>query len=199
MQLARAGAPIAGDATYGGPPAPRLMLHAVRLEIVSPRGRRLSLRAPEPPEMREWLERGDRGPRVYDDDGALRRALALAFERRWGLLRAMPAARATTVMRLANEDGDALPGLSVDFYAGFAVASFGGELVEDAARRSRALDAIASFGVDGVYEKSRPKNASALTPEKREVARAAHALARRGRAVDARRARRGPAVLRPPR
>ena len=168
IQLARAGSPIAGDTIYGGPAAPRLMLHAAGLEIVAPSGKRLALRAPEPPEMREWLERGDRADRVYDDEPALRRALRLAFERRWGLLRAMPPARATTVMRLANEEGDALPGLALDFYAGFAVASFYGELAETPARRARVLDALASFGFDGVYEKSRPKNARA-TPAEREA------------------------------
>src|SRR6185437_16875311 len=151
IQLARAGSPIAGDTIYGGPAAPRLMLHAAALEVASPSGKRLHLRAPEPPEMREWLERGDRSGRVYEDAAALRRALGLAFERRWGLLRAMPPARATTAFRLANEEGDALPGVAVDFYAGWAVATF-----YDEVDRARVLDAIASFGFDGVYEKSRP-------------------------------------------
>jgi len=166
IQLARAGSPIAGDRTYGGAPAPRLMLHASGLALASPSGRRLELRAPDPPEMREWLERGDRGARVYDDDAALRRALALAFERRWGLLRAMPAARATTVMRLANDEGDALPGLAIDYYAGYAVASFYREI----AARERVLDAVASFGFDGVYEKSRPKDARASAAEREVLA-----------------------------
>ncbi len=170
IQLAKTGSPIAGDALYGGAPAPRLMLHAAALEVLSPRGERLALRAPEPPEMREWLELGDRGARVYEDDGALRRALRLAFERRWGLLRALPPARATTVMRLANEEGDGLPGLAIDFYAGFAVATFYGEIAEHAGRRARVLDAIASFGFDGVYEKSRPKNARASPAERRALA-----------------------------
>jgi 23S rRNA (cytosine1962-C5)-methyltransferase len=170
IQLARAGSPIAGDRTYGGAPAPRLMLHAAGLDVVSPRGRRLSLRAPEPPEMREWLERGDRGESVFDDDRALRAALALAFERRWGLLRAMPEARATTVMRLANEEGDAVPGLAVDYYAGWAVASFYGEVAERPERRVRVLDALASFGFDGVYEKSRPRNPRAGTAEREALA-----------------------------
>ncbi|HEY1954978.1 MAG TPA: class I SAM-dependent methyltransferase [Polyangiaceae bacterium] len=166
IQLARAGSPIAGDTIYGGPAAPRLMLHAAALEVSSPSGKRLHLRAPEPPEMREWLERGDRGARVYEDPNALRRALALAFERRWGLLRAMPPARATTVFRLANEEGDALPGLAVDYYAGFAVATFYGEM----ARPAVVLDALASFGFDGVYEKSRPKNARASPAEREALA-----------------------------
>ena len=167
IQLQRAGSPIAGDTLYGGAPAPRLMLHAMGLDVVAPNGKTLALRAPVPEEMREWLEQGDRGERVYDDEGALRSALSLAFERRWGLLRAMPEGRATDVFRLANDEGDALPGLTIDFYAGFVVVSFSREFTNE--RRARILAAIASFGFDGVYEKSRPKNASALTPAQREA------------------------------
>ncbi len=167
IQLQRVGSPIAGDTMYGGPAAPRLMLHAMGLDVVAPNGKKLALRAPVPEEMREWLERGDRGERVYDDDRALHASLALAFERRWDLLRAMPEARATDVFRLANDEGDALPGLTVDFYAGFAVASFSRDFTNE--RRARILDAIASFGFDGLYEKSRPKDASALTAAQREA------------------------------
>jgi len=167
IQLQRAGSPIAGDTLYGGAPAPRLMLHAMGLDVVAPNGKTLALRAPVPEEMREWLEQGDRGERVYDDEGALRSALSLAFERRWGLLRAMPEGRATDVFRLANDEGDALPGLTIDFYAGFVVVSFSREFTNE--RRARILAAIAAFGFDGVYEKSRPKNASALTPAQREA------------------------------
>jgi 23S rRNA (cytosine1962-C5)-methyltransferase len=167
IQLQRAGSPIAGDALYGGPIAPRLMLHAMGLDVEAPNGKKLALRAPVPEAMREWIEDGDRGDRVFDDEGALRSALSLAFERRWGLLRAMPETRATDVFRLANDEGDALPGLTVDFYAGFVVVSFSRDFAAE--RRARILDAIASFGFDGVYEKSRPKDASALTPTQREA------------------------------
>src|ERR1700690_2733352 len=38
VELARVGSPIAGDALYGGALAPRLMLHASALEVVSPHG-----------------------------------------------------------------------------------------------------------------------------------------------------------------
>ncbi len=174
-QLARVNAPIAGDRVYGGASAPRLMLHASAMEIVSPSGKRLTFKAPTPPEMLEWLERGDRSGHVFDvgtskEHGqALRAALGLAFERRWGLLRAMPSGRETTVFRLANEEGDALPGLAVDFYAGFAVVSVSGELAGSASQRESVLDAVASFGFDGVYEKARPKHASALSDAEREA------------------------------
>lgn len=168
-QLTRAGAPIAGDRMYGGARAPRLMLHASALEITSPSGKKLRLTAPTPSEMSEWLEVGDLGTRVYDDGARLRAALGLAFERRWGLLRAMPLARATTVFRLANEEGEGLPGLAVDYYGGYGVVSFSGDLAASPDGKARVLDAVASFGFDGVYDKTRPKHASALSDAEREA------------------------------
>ena len=52
VHLASLGAPIRGDVRYGGPRAPRLMLHAERLELDHPvTGRRLTLRSPRPPEF----------------------------------------------------------------------------------------------------------------------------------------------------
>lgn len=181
VQLAKVGAPIAGDRLYGGVVAPRLMLHARALEIVSPSGKRLSLEAPVPDAMRAWLE----GAAFHD---GLERSLRLAFERRWGLLRAMPPARKTTVFRLVDDVGDALPGIAVDFYAGYALATFSD--VPDA-RRAEVLDALASAGFDGVYEKSRSKDAG-------EGTRSA-LPARNPRAIAARGPRGGDAVPRPPR
>jgi 23S rRNA (cytosine1962-C5)-methyltransferase len=154
IQLAQVGAPIAGDRLYGGAPAPRLMLHAVGLGLASPSGKKLALRAPVPAAMRAWLENGA-------GEGCLEDALSLAFERRWGLLRAMPRGRETTVFRLVDDEGDALSGLTIDFYAGFAVVSFQG--AEDEPQRERVLDAVATFGFDGVYEKSRPKHAGSVS------------------------------------
>jgi 23S rRNA pseudouridine1911/1915/1917 synthase len=46
VHLQAIGHPIAGDRAYGGPPAPRLMLHAARLVLPHPRtGERLEIRA----------------------------------------------------------------------------------------------------------------------------------------------------------
>jgi len=60
VHLAHLGAPLLGDARYGGPrrvgeiAIPRVMLHAVRLEIVHPVTRaRLVLEAPVPPDLAE--------------------------------------------------------------------------------------------------------------------------------------------------
>jgi len=49
VHLASLGAPILGDARYGGPPADRLMLHAERIEMAHPvTGRRLVVSSPRP-------------------------------------------------------------------------------------------------------------------------------------------------------
>ncbi len=173
VQLENARAPIAGDAIYGGPLAPRLMLHAARLELEHPRnGKRLDLRDPAPPDMADWVARGDRGDAVYDDPMALERAIALAVERRWGLGQSAvrePAAERTSAFRLVNEEGDALPGLAVDVYGGHLVAQlYVGGVWEDVTRRERVLDRLHALGFDGVYLKLRPKQANVLVDTRRD-------------------------------
>lgn len=171
-QLANAGAPIAGDVLYGGPPASRLLLHAFALEIVHPTtGKKLRVEAPIPPELEEWLARGDLGPTVYDDDAAIDRALARALERRWGLARST-APHETTAFRLVNEIGDGLPSLAVDVYGDFLVAQLHTSGDDDPiltkARRDRLFAALARLGFDGVYLKLRPKQANTLVDTRRE-------------------------------
>jgi 23S rRNA (cytosine1962-C5)-methyltransferase len=177
VQLARAGAPIAGDALYGVGglggrvvPAPRLMLHAYELELVHPStGAPIRFTAPLPPELRAWLDRGDIGPLVYDDPAALDGAIGRAFERRFGLGRADQGPRATTAFRVINESGDGLPKLAVDVYGEHLVA----QLYEDGdlwtpGRQERLLDALARVGTDGIYLKRRPKQANVLVDTRRE-------------------------------
>lgn len=174
VQLAHAGAPIAGDVLYRGSAAPRLMLHAVAIELEHPTTkRRLVVRddlARE--EMDAWLERGDVGFAIYDDRRALARALAHAVERRWGLGRSAdrdPGERRTTAFRLVNEEGDALPGLAVDVYGEHLVAQlYVSEAWEVTGRRDRLLDALDALGFDGVYVKMRPKQANVLVDTRRE-------------------------------
>jgi 23S rRNA (cytosine1962-C5)-methyltransferase len=176
VQLAQAGAPIAGDPLYGGTQAPRLMLHAAALEIDHPRTKkRLVIRDDlAEPELAAWLAAGDRGYAIYDDAAALGRALALAAERRWGLGRSDDrdsAERKTTAFRLVNDEGDALPGLAVDVYGDHAVAQiYASEEWEgtQATRRERVLDGIAALGFDGVYLKLRPKQSNLLVDTRRE-------------------------------
>ena len=167
-QLAANGTPIAGDRLYDGEPASRLMLHAMALSLRAASGRPVRVRSKPPSELYDWLAHGDAGERIYDEPQALESGLRRALERRWGLARAMPAGRETNVFRLANEEGDGLPGLGLDYYAGFVVANVYGGLAESLARRDRALDAIAALGFDGVYLKTRPKHASRLGEAERE-------------------------------
>ncbi len=173
VQLAHAGAPIAGDPLYRGAVAPRLMLHAAGLELDHPRtGKRLVIRCEAPADMVEYVARGDRGAAVYDDLSALDRALALAVERRWALGRSAiqdPEDRRTTAFRLVNEEGDALPGLAVDVYGDHLVAQlYVGGIWEEAARRDRVLDRLDALGFDGVYLKLRPKQANVLVDTRRD-------------------------------
>ena len=181
VQLAHAGAPIAGDPIYGGPAAPRLMLHAASIELEHPRtARRLTVNAPTPPEMEAWLARGDLGATIFDDAAALDRALALTMERRWGLGHS----KETSAFRLVNEEGDALPGLAVDVYGDHLVAQlYLGGTWDDAARRERVLDRLHALGFAGIYLKMRPKQANVLVDTRRDDL--APALPVRGEAAPA--------------
>ncbi|MBX3185650.1 MAG: class I SAM-dependent methyltransferase [Labilithrix sp.] len=168
VQLAHARAPIAGDPLYGHARAPRLLLHAASIELEHPRTRkRLVVRDPVPAEMERWLARGDLGASVFDDEGALGDAIALAVERRWALGRS---AR-TTAFRLVNEEGDGLPGLAVDVYGDHLVAQLyvsEGGLWDDVARRDRVLDRLHALGFAGIYLKLRPKQANVLVDTRRD-------------------------------
>jgi RluA family pseudouridine synthase len=53
--LAGEGLPIVGDDRYGGPPGPRLALHAHRLVLQHPRGETLDLHSPLPADFRALL------------------------------------------------------------------------------------------------------------------------------------------------
>jgi 23S rRNA (cytosine1962-C5)-methyltransferase len=177
VQLAHAGAPIAGDALYGGPPAARLMLHASAIAFEHPvSGRAVRFASPAPPELDGWLARGDLGDGVYDDEAALERALDTACQRRWGLGRAEEGPRRTTAFRLVNEEGDALPRLAVDVYDAWLVAQFYGDdgPWADPARRERVLDHLEALGFDGVYCKLRPRQANVLVDTRRSELAPAH-------------------------
>jgi 23S rRNA (cytosine1962-C5)-methyltransferase len=171
VQLAHAGAPIAGDPLYGGPRAPRLLLHAHGLSFAHPvSGAKIRCEAPPPPELDVWLQRGDLGEAIYDDEPALDRAIARAIRRRYGLGHAEEGERATTCFRIVNESGDALPRLAVDLYGGHLVVQLydEGELWSQPARRDRVLDRLFAAGVDGVYLKVRPRQASTLVDTRRD-------------------------------
>jgi 23S rRNA (cytosine1962-C5)-methyltransferase len=171
VQLAHAGAPIAGDGVYGGVPAPRLMLHANRLAFRHPStDRELCFDSPAPPEFAIWLEKGDLGERVYQDDAAFGCALERAVQRRWQLGRADALPHATSAFRLLNEEADGTPRLAVDVYGSWLVAHLygSGGPWGDASRRGVVLDRLWTLGFDGVYLKVRPKQANLLVDARRE-------------------------------
>ncbi len=155
VQLAAVGAPISGDVIYGGEPAPRLFLHAVRLEGALFGD---AIESPTPAAFATWLERG--AVEMPADATSLLRDSAC---QRYAL------ARVTDTYRLSNGEGDLLPGLVVDVYGAYAVLS-----VYDAALLGR-IDAVArqvlTLGFRGVYLKQRVRadlreqDARSLAPE----------------------------------
>ncbi len=178
VQLAHAGAPIAGDASYGGAAASRMMLHAAALGLMHPATRKpLELQAPVPPEFDAWLA-GGRADGIYQDASALSRALERALERRWGLGHSQGGPRATSAFRLVNEDGDGLPRLAVDVYGSWLVAQlYPGSAKDgppdegpwaDEATREALLDRLHGLGFDGVYLKIRPRQANVLADTRRD-------------------------------
>ena len=186
VQLAHAGAPIAGDALYGGARAPRLMLHAAGLALAHPvSGRPLRVTSPTPRALRCWVERGDLGARIYDDPASLSDALSWAAERRFALARGLGPGGETTAFRLVHEHGDALPGAAVDVYADWLVVQIHEEDLEadgstgrawdpsrtprESARLAALLDALeARFAPAGIYLKVRPKQANVVVDTRRE-------------------------------
>jgi 23S rRNA (cytosine1962-C5)-methyltransferase len=159
-QLAAAGAPIVGDRLYGGAPSHRLCLHAAHLALRHPTtGARVRFEAPAPRDLDDALHA--RPLARPADPSELVHALRDAFHRRQGL-----ADDATTAIRLVNEEGDGLPGLSVDLYGEHAVASFYDAF--DDAERDRIAQAMATLGLRGTYLKLRPKHASRLGDSRRD-------------------------------
>lgn len=162
-QLAHAGAPIAGDRIYGGAPAPRLMLHASRLELVHPReDRPIAPSAPPPRVFDAWLE----GRPIAIED-----ALELAVERRFALGRS----EETNAFRLVHEEADGIPGIAADVYDDWLLLHVrGGD-------ETPAIDALERLGFAGIYVKRHPKQANDLDDTERE--RCAPRQPLRGRAA----------------
>ncbi len=161
VHLESVGAPIVGDRLYGRTPSLRLMLHATSLAFRGVSGERLRLESPAPGEFHAALEERD-GAAVYDDDTLLGRAVERALFARAFLAWTTGDGR-TDAFRVVSEEGDGLPRLAVDAYAGFAVAQF---LEDDATwteeRRARVIRALAEAAFLGVYTKRRPKHASVI-------------------------------------
>jgi 23S rRNA (cytosine1962-C5)-methyltransferase len=146
VQLAAAGTPIAGDELYGGAPAWRLLLHCRARTVLGER-----FEAPPPPELEAWVATGSSFASLLEFRQRLLDAACLRF----------PLSATSNVMRLVNEEGDGLPGVTIDSYAEHAVlsvASPAAEAVADSIARC-----LMEHGVRGVYVKRR---------ERRDVRRA---------------------------
>lgn len=139
VQLATRGAAIYGDYLYEGEPARRLLLHAFQVRS----------------EALEWTFESkipddfeglgfDRG---LGSRARLRQALSDASWLRGSLF------DITETLRLANADGDALPGIAVDAYGGHAVVELFSP--ESVARRQEVVAILADLGATSVYVKCR--------------------------------------------
>ena len=159
VQLASAGASIAGDRLYGGEPALRLLLHAERLSLLHPAdGQPLALHATPPLELSRFLAHGEEDASV--DDALFGRALQLALEQRYRLFRARAAAEPTTAFRLFHQRADGVPGLAVDVYGEHLVVHFFD--APDTARDERVLDALQRLQPRGIYLKRHPRQKNQL-------------------------------------
>jgi len=143
VHLSHAGAPIVGDATYGGTAAERLFLHARDLVFQKPA---LRAQAPVPPAFDDALH-----ARVPGLGSAARVREALADA---GCLRE-PLLSANDTFRIVNDWGDFLPGVCVDRYGDFAVLSLSSDEASD--RRQELSDLLHEFGARGVYLKQRAR------------------------------------------
>jgi 23S rRNA (cytosine1962-C5)-methyltransferase len=161
VQVAEAGAAIAGDRMYGGVPAPRLMLHASRLEIRHPTsGEALEVRAPVPAELERWVD--DPGARPLVEASLFEARLEQAVAARW----ALGTSPDTTAFRIVHGEGDGLAGIAVDAYGEHLLVHF---FSEDAlAQKDEILDRVFSLGVRGVYFMNHPKQSNTLVDPRRE-------------------------------
>ncbi len=142
VQLAAVGAAIAGDRLYDGPPAFRLMLHATEIRLPFEAA---PFSATAPSDLEDWVESSPaRLPASYEQ---LRAALLdAAWKRR--LLDARASA-----YRLANAEGDGLPGVCVDRHGDFAVVAVSSP--ESDQRQPELGEALVELGARGVYLKRR--------------------------------------------
>jgi 23S rRNA (cytosine1962-C5)-methyltransferase len=138
VQLSTVGASIGGDPSYGGLPAPRLLLHSERLTLPA-LGR--SWQAELPELFTHWV----RGLKpAWGSEQSLRQALRDAVWKRQPLLR-----QRSEACRLINEAGDALPGAAVDAYADWVLVKLGTR--EAVARQQEISQALAALGARGIY------------------------------------------------
>jgi 23S rRNA (cytosine1962-C5)-methyltransferase len=140
VQLAAVDAPIAGDDLYGGAAAWRLLLHC-RARVVL--GERFEAALPD--ELAGWVATGSSFAPL---SGFRARILDAAILR-------SPLCSSGNVFRIVNEQGDGLPGVTVDRYGDYCV------LASSTAEAELELANIAQYlveqGASGVYVKRREK------------------------------------------
>lgn len=140
VQLAAMGAPIAGDDLYGGAPCWRLLLHCRRRVV---RGQ--AFEAAAPAELEVWLKSGSCfAPLTSFRDRLLDAAVLRS-----------PLVAETDVFRVVAEQGDGLPGVSVDRYGAHAVLAVATDEAEQQA--SAIAELLVSHGARGVYLKRRER------------------------------------------
>lgn len=164
VQLAAEGAPIAGDVAYGGPPAPRLLLHATSLSLQHG-GREQTFHSPVPPAFEGWVRGAAKGPLALGGEAgvdAIEAALRDSAARRYGVAHSP----GTDAFRILHDAGDGLPGVTVDVYGDHLVVALLGD--EATSAREAVLDAAARLGAAGVYVKVRPKHASRIVDSRRD-------------------------------
>ncbi len=141
VQLAAMGAPIAGDDLYGGAPAWRLLLHCRRRLVLGH-----AFEAPVPEELDAWLKSGS----CFAPLASFRQRLLDAAALR------SPIAPESEVFRVVAEQGDGLPGVTVDRYGAHAVLAVA---TEEAERHAAAIaELLISQGAAGVYLKRRDRH-----------------------------------------
>ncbi len=140
VQLAEMGAPIAGDDLYGGAPAWRLLLHCRERVVLGQR-----YVAPVPAELAGWVASGS----GFAPLASFRSRLFDAAALRWPLL------GQSDVFRVVAEQGDGLPGVTVDRYGAYAVLAVASDEAEQQAQA--IADCLVEQGARGVYLKRREK------------------------------------------
>lgn len=163
VQLAACHALVAGDRARGGAVATRLLMHRQSVELAGWR-----FESPVPAPMRQWLAAGAATLSASDE---LARRVRDAACRRYPLL------ASTQALRWVNGEGDELPGVVVDWYAGYATLSTSSE--EAFERREELSALLHRQGAEGVYLKVRARvdlrrvNHSELAPPLPVVGQAA--------------------------
>lgn len=139
--MARVGVPVLGDTLHSALPAWRLMLHLERVHL---RDARLP-RAPIPADFVPLLSRPE-----SEQLAALGQRILDATWRR------QPLAENGDAYRLVNDEGDGLPGITVDRFGDWAVLSLSTELEKDSERW--LAEQLVGLGARGVYVKRRARS-----------------------------------------